>query len=67
MAPGATTHHSDMHARYFELAAEESAVTSSYVTFFAPNNDRELPRGIYMLFLVTDAGGISEAQWVVLR
>ncbi|MCA8976155.1 MAG: DUF1929 domain-containing protein [Planctomycetes bacterium] len=67
MSPGAMTHHSDMHARYFELSAEESSVTSSYITFVAPNNDREVPRGIYMLFLVTDEGGISEATWVVLR
>jgi len=67
MAPGAMTHHSDMHARYFELTPEDASVTPSFITFNAPDNDKQAPRGIYMLFLVTDKGGVSEATWVVLR
>jgi len=27
----------------------------------------EAPRGIYMLWLVTNAGAVSNAKWVVLR
>lgn len=71
MAPGATTHHFDMHQRYVgmtilpETAVDAAVVTS--VNFRTPIDDKHAPRGIYMLFLVTSAGAVADALWVVLR
>jgi hypothetical protein len=66
MAPGATTHHSDMSQRYVEMEITNQ-IKPHAVEFLAPPDDKHAPRGIYMLFLVTSGGGVSEAQWVVLR
>lgn len=65
MAPASNTHHSDMHARYVETSA--LVTTQTYITFKVPGSDNVAPRGIYMLFLVTVSGAVSEALWVVLR
>jgi|GEM_PF-2055586 len=65
MAPCSTTHSSDMSQRYFEMVPGD--LSSNTIGFTAPPDDKHVPRGIYMLFLVTAKGGISKATWVVLR
>lgn len=65
MAPGSTTHHSDMSQRYVEMATGPSDGGAIKIT--TPPDDRHAPRGIYMLFLVTSSGAVSHAEWVVLR
>jgi hypothetical protein len=68
MAPGSTTHHSDMHARYVETVMDTGAADLvNVVSFKTPLDDKHAPRGIYMLFLVTSAGAVADAIWVVLR
>jgi galactose oxidase len=67
MAPGSTTHHSDMHARYVEMVIDGAAELVDAVRFRAPPDDKHAPRGIYMLFVVTSAGAVADAVWVVLR
>jgi len=64
-APGAMTHHSDMHARHVHL--QTTAQSPTTFTINAPANDDLAPRGIYMLWVVTTTGAVSEAIWVVLR
>lgn len=64
-APGAMTHHSDMHARHVHLGVELESPTS--FTIMAPANDNLAPRGVYMLWVVTDSNTVSDAIWVVLR
>jgi hypothetical protein len=66
MAPGATTHHSDMSQRYVEMEITNQ-IKPHAVEFLTPPDDKHAPRGIYMLFLVTSGGGVSEAKWVVLQ
>jgi hypothetical protein len=53
-----------MHQRYVEL--KTGVDQGTVVTFGSPEHDRQAPRGLYMLFLVTQSS-ISEAMWVVLR
>ena len=67
MAPGSTTHNSDMHARYVETVLDTTAELADGVAFTTPLDDKHAPRGIYMLFLVTSAGAVSDAIWVVMR
>lgn len=64
MAPGSTTHHSDMSQRYHEMAF--TSQQPHKVTFTTPANDKVVPRGLYMLFLVTNLGVPSNAVWVRL-
>lgn len=64
MAPGSTTHHSDMSQRYHEMAV--APIQPNHVKFTTPANDRVVPRGLYMLFLVTNLGIPSDAVWVLL-
>ncbi len=66
MAPGSTTHHSDMHARYVETVLDGTAELIDAVRFRTPPDDKHVPRGIYMLFVVTSAGAVADAVWVVL-
>jgi hypothetical protein len=66
MAPGATTHHFDMSQRYIEMATE-TLEKPHVIRFTTPLDDKHATRGIYMLFLVTSAGAVSDALWVVLR
>lgn len=63
-APCSTTHHSDMHQRYVELTT--LVQSGNAVEFHTPITDVEAPAGLYMLWLVTTAGSVSEAMWVVL-
>jgi len=67
IAPGSDTHHSDMSQRYFEMGIQDEQRKHAAVGFKTPPNDQQAPRGIYMLFLVTSSGAVSEAIWVVLR
>lgn len=64
MAPGSVTHHSDMHQRYVEM--KTTVNNGNEVEFDVADNEKLLPRGLYMMFLVTNAGAISEATWVVV-
>ncbi len=63
MAPGACTHHSDMHARYVECPVV--AVTVAGLTPVPPT-ERPAPRGYYMAFAVTGTRVPAEAVWVWL-
>jgi hypothetical protein len=71
MAPGATTHHFDSSQRYYEMlpvkAAGGALPLANSSTFRAPLNDKRLPRGIYMVFLKTNLGAISQAIWVGIQ
>lgn len=64
MAPGSTTHHSDMHQRYHALVTKHLQPTS--VQFTTPLNATVLPAGYYMLYLVTNTGIPSVARWIRL-
>jgi hypothetical protein len=64
-APCSVTHHSDMHQRYVELDA--GVRRGNEVKLTLPADERAAPRGIYMLWLITNTGTPSEAKWVVLR
>jgi hypothetical protein len=69
MTPGSTTHHFDMHQRQvsvpFTFPNDVAVLDSGSITM--PSSDKLAPRGIYMLFLVTSSGAVSNAMWVVLR
>jgi len=77
MAPGAITHHSDMHQRYVELDPDPEVVPPEpppYIRQFkAPANSNRAPKGYYMLFFVTNPQGPngirvpSNAAWVRLQ
>jgi hypothetical protein len=69
MRPGSLTHHADMDQRYIELPFVDGSVDS--VTFTAPigppgtvGSGPTAPLGYYMMFLVTDTGIPSVAQFV---
>ncbi|MGB3968744.1 MAG: galactose oxidase-like domain-containing protein [Planctomycetota bacterium] len=64
MAPGSTTHHSDMAMRY--VGMDVVSAGGSKLTFRTPTDSKRAPRGIYMLFLVTTSGAVSNAVWVFL-
>ena len=64
-APCSVTHHSDMHQRYVELKSEIASPNEIHFTLV--DNDKQAPRGLYMLWLLTDGGAPSHAKWVVLR
>jgi hypothetical protein len=65
MAPGSTTHHSDMHQRYYQVKAVHQSPTQ--VAFVAPPSNDHLPAGYYMVFLVSSTGLPSIAQWVRIQ
>jgi hypothetical protein len=65
MAPGSTTHHSDMHQQYYEMATVVSGGSS--VNFTAPPSDKHVRRGLYMLFLISTLGAPSIATWVAFQ
>jgi hypothetical protein len=60
MAPGATSHATDMHQRHVELAI---AASDDGYTATTPTID-VAPPGYYMLFLLNAAGVPSVASWV---
>jgi hypothetical protein len=62
MAPGSVTHHSDMNQRYIGL--DIHSASDSKIAFRTPLDAKRAPRGIYMLFLVTTSGAVSDALWV---
>jgi hypothetical protein len=59
MAPCSVTHHSDMHQRYVELITTVSK--GNKVQIKLPADEREAPRGIYMLWLVYDPATLAHA------
>ena len=61
IAPGATTHATDMHQRYVPLELQQQ---SGGVDLTAPANANVAPPGYYMLFLVNSAGVPSVAKYV---
>jgi len=44
-----------------------SALTPNGIEFTIPSSDNLAPRGFYMLWLITETGGVSDAKWVFLR
>ena len=74
MAPGSATHQHDMSQRLVKLqidaiqTGEEAGEGESVntLTFTAPS-PRTVPRGYYMLFLVSNEDIPSEARWVRLQ
>jgi hypothetical protein len=66
ISPGSATHSFDMHQRYVELTTTVSGTVTNQVQFTVPAEDFA-PRGLYMLWLVTNTGAISDVIWVVLR
>lgn len=63
MAPGATTHADEMHARRVEVSATP---TSGGLSVTMPQQPAVAPPGWYMLFVMTDSGVPSVATWVQL-
>lgn len=68
VAPGAITHHSDMHQRLVEVAFDPLAVPeeAGQWQLKTPIDDKVCPHGFYMLFVVTNHGIPSVATWVRL-
>jgi hypothetical protein len=64
ISPGSTTHHSDMHQRYFECVV--TTVAPNLLQFTAPS-ELQAPNGYYLLFVLSSAGIPSNALWVRLR
>lgn len=62
IAPGSTTHHSDMSQRHVEMRT--NVARGNQVQFVTPASELEAPPGLYMLFLLTNAPAHSEAIWV---
>jgi hypothetical protein len=65
MAPGSVTHHSDMHQRYVEM--KTTVNNGNEAQFDTPDVEARAPRGLYMLFLVTNVPSVSEATWVMFQ
>ena len=63
MAPAATTHHSDMHARYVRPTSTPNPGTTDELQFTLPDSKR-LPLGYYMLFALNVGGIPSKAAWI---
>jgi len=61
MAPAATTHANEMHARHVELAVTP---TTGGFQATAPPSGKVAPPGHYMLFVLTPDGIPSVAEWV---
>ena len=62
IAPGATTHATDMHQRYVPLRITGRRPCT--LDLASPSNANVAPPGYYMLFLVDSAGVPSVAKWV---
>jgi hypothetical protein len=62
MAPGVTTHGTEMQARHVELAITHRG--SSGLDAVAPPSANVAPPGWYMLFVLNDKGVPSVARWV---
>jgi hypothetical protein len=66
VAPGSTTHHSDMSARYVELTCVPVPGTNDKLTFGVPGG-LMLPRGYYMVFALSNTNIPSVAEWVKIQ
>lgn len=64
MAPGSVTHHSDMAQRYHEVDGKPKS--PNRFGFTAPAGSKDVPRGFYMMFALTNAGVPARAIWVKL-
>jgi hypothetical protein len=64
MAPGVTTHGTEMQARYVQLAVTHRDSTG--LDLVAPVSGAVAPPGWYMLFLLNSKGVPSVARWVHL-
>ncbi len=69
MRPGSLTHHADMDQRYVKLEVIGDLTTSTVVTFKSPDGPPgaagvAAPLGYWMIFLVTNTGVPSVAQFV---
>lgn len=65
---GSVTHHCDPNQRCVRLAtAQDPAGLIPQVLVDVPASSYLLPRGYYMLFLVTNQGVPSEAAWVQVQ
>jgi len=71
ISPAALTHHDDGGQRYYALpiqVVDDTTTPGSIRQFTMPTNHRQLTRGWYMLFLVTNQGAPSAlAYWVNVR
>jgi hypothetical protein len=72
MRPCSVTHHSDMDQRYVELVPNLTVETVDEIVVRTPKAPTAattpgavvMPRGWYMMFLITTQGTPSEAKWV---
>lgn len=64
MRPGAMTHAFDMEQRHVELVVQQRG--PRHLTAIAPRDEHVAPPGYYMLFLLTDNGVPSGAEFVQL-
>lgn len=65
MRPGCVTHHFDADQRYYQATLDvplEGETSPRWYTL--PTNEDALPRGYYMIFLVTADGVPSDARWI---
>lgn len=62
--PGSVTHHTDYDQRQIELSFVD---TPPSLTFTTPSDPNLAPPGYYMLFIVSNSGKWSEAEWIRLR
>jgi hypothetical protein len=65
IAPGATTHATDMHQRHIELRVN-GALSGRGVNVSAPPSPGVAPPGYYMMFALSPEGVPSVARWVQL-
>jgi hypothetical protein len=63
IAPGAVTHASNLHQREIQLATTSGS--TSGLTAVVPA-DGTTPPGIYMLFVLSDAGVPAVATWITI-
>jgi hypothetical protein len=65
MPPGCVTHHADITQRYYECNLQTISQTQVRITM--PNSEGILPRGFYMMFVVSNIAVPSKATWVWLN
>jgi hypothetical protein len=68
--PGSVTHHSDFDQHFMRLpieAPDDVAPRECRLRFRPPQDSKQMPRGWYMLFAVSNQGVPAEAIWVHLQ
>jgi hypothetical protein len=65
MPPGNVTHHADTTQRYYECSLENLSQTQVKITM--PRSEGILPRGFYMVFVISNFSVPSKAMWVWLN